>query len=437
MSVPVDAVHEIPVDALARDARRVSTGFVVAALVAMTLSAGLAATVFAAPWPDLYAPTALWFWLFAAVAFALLLLAARFRQAYTAAHLWLVAITLPLLVALVAACLYLLLPDNRRLALRAMSKEEIVALGMVGAAVLQLLAWLLVYPPLASVRLLRSHAGAGGVGFVGTMRDAAAATSPLYGPAGQRRTQVLEIAAMLLALAAFLVVNWLAWHRADMLLFMIGTILALMVVVAGYPIWRRLRTARATVGSLRQQDTRPPVLLLEAIEDEIAARRSLPWSPLRGTRLERLLERELGRRGPFAAIGVPDGPMPDLPSTRPDDGHDSRPSAFDQWSGTAQLILAVASGRMWARWELDRLIERRHLDKLVILMPAVSAEDARSRWENLAAKLKPTPWGEALGSIAAERLIALRLRPGGRITAVTGAGRGSLHYLLAIRLLTA
>lgn len=158
---------------------------------------------------------------------------------------------------------------------------------------------------------------------------------------------------------------------------------------------------------------------------------------MRGGRLEKVIARDLARRGPFVAVGAPDEPLPPLGAPRTGDGTDTWKSALQRWSDIAQLIVAVASATMWVRWELDRLIERRHLDKVVLLMPALPPDDQKARWDNLIAKLQSTPWGPTLQHVPHERLIALRFLRGGKVSVATGTQRLGMHYLLAMRLLAA
>lgn len=236
-------VHEIPIDGLARSARRASVAFIVVAAIALSIGAVLSVLVLGQALPDLSSPLALWCWLFTGLAFVYLVLSARLSLSFTRPHLWLVLATVPVFVALVVAFIATMLPDDKRAALRALSTEHIVIVGMIGAAIIQLLAWLLIYPPAAAVGLLRSKAGAGDLSFVDTMRDAVSAGSQRHAAASHRQSMLLEVAALVLALAAFLVVNWFAWHRSDIFLFMVATVLALPAMVAAYPLWRRFRAS--------------------------------------------------------------------------------------------------------------------------------------------------------------------------------------------------
>jgi hypothetical protein len=101
----------------------------------------------------------------------------------------------------------------------------------------------------------------------------------------------------------------------------------------------------------------------------------------------------------------------------------------------ARLIIKVAGPTKWIRWELDTIIDRGALSKLVILMPPGAPQARVGRWQNLMVELQSTPWGPALTSVDPMNLVALRFLADGKVSIVTGGKGRLIDYLLAVRLM--
>jgi hypothetical protein len=98
------------------------------------------------------------------------------------------------------------------------------------------------------------------------------------------------------------------------------------------------------------------------------------------------------------------------------------------------LIIQVIGPTKWIRWELDTIIERDALSKLIILMPPGWPDDRAARWQNVISALQPTRWGSSLAMVDPETVIAIGFFDDGGLSIVTGGKRRHIDYLLAFRL---
>lgn len=135
------------------------------------------------------------------------------------------------------------------------------------------------------------------------------------------------------------------------------------------------------------------------------------------------------------AIGAPTEPLPELGAARAYFSNDTWQSAIIRWVESAGLIITVIGPTKWIRWELDTIVERDALSKLIILMPPGWPDDRGARWQNLISGLQPTRWGSSLAMVDPETVIAIGFFDDGGLSIVTGVKRGYIDYVLAFRLL--
>src|SRR5262245_50961427 len=144
---------------------------------------------------------------------------------------------------------------------------------------------------------------------------------------------------------------------------------------------------------------------------------------------------KLGGSALFVAIGAPTEPLPELGAVRAYFSNDTWQSAIIRWIDLAALIIKVIGPTKWIRWELDTIIERNALSKLIILMPPGWPADRAARWQNVLAGLQSTRWGSSLAMVDSETVVAIGFFDDGGLSIVTGGKRRYIDYLLAFRLM--
>jgi hypothetical protein len=93
------------------------------------------------------------------------------------------------------------------------------------------------------------------------------------------------------------------------------------------------------------------------------------------------------------------------------------------WMDKARMIIVVPFGTEGVRWELQQVIEKDHLNKLLILFPLVASstvtgggwetmEEKRRRWQALDRSLASTSVPAMLQSVNFEHVLAIHFRPG-------------------------
>jgi hypothetical protein len=151
-----------------------------------------------------------------------------------------------------------------------------------------------------------------------------------------------------------------------------------------------------------------------------------------GDRLEEVLARQVRGVGPFVAIGAPTEPLPELGAARAYFSNDTWQSAIIRWVDLAGLIITVIGPTKWIRWELDTIIERDALSKLIILMPPGLPDDRAARWQNVISGIQATRWGSSLAMVDPETVIAIGSMMGDyRSSRAESAGTSTINTLSA------
>jgi hypothetical protein len=118
---------------------------------------------------------------------------------------------------------------------------------------------------------------------------------------------------------------------------------------------------------------------------------------------------------------------------------------------SARLIIVVAGLTKWVEWELDQVVKRGYVDKLIVLFPEkahvakttltwrppfyVRSSNAVARLEGVRTAFRNTPWANDLCSLdAPNRIRSLTFGPGGDVTLVAGASgsRNECHLAVLI-----
>ena len=158
---------------------------------------------------------------------------------------------------------------------------------------------------------------------------------------------------------------------------------------------RRLGSADARRLMLR--DPRPPVLYLRSFTDDrlrlwtaTLGRPSLVerFTPRRFDRFEEVLVRHLSRYGPVIAVNPPGTRLAPLGAARETIEPANWQSAVAGWMAHSALIVFLAPPSRVTQglhWELRTVAEHGQLDKALVVVPPVPAEQLQARWRALGA----------------------------------------------------
>ena len=175
-----------------------------------------------------------------------------------------------------------------------------------------------------------------------------------------------------------------------------GAGLGLLVLGAViFLVARRLGSADARRLMLR--DPRPPVLYLRSFTDDrlrlwtaTLGRPSLVerFTPRRFDRFEEVLVRHLSRYGPVIAVNPPGTRLAPLGAARETIEPANWQSAVAGWMAHSALIVFLAPPSRVTQglhWELRTVAEHGQLDKALVVVPPVPAEQLQARWRALGA----------------------------------------------------
>ena len=175
-----------------------------------------------------------------------------------------------------------------------------------------------------------------------------------------------------------------------------GAGLGLLVLGAViFLVARRLRAADARRLMLR--DPRPPVLYLRSFTDDrlrlwtaTLGRPSLVerFTPRRFDRFEEVLVRHLSRYGPVIAVNPPGTRLAPLRAARETIEPANWQSAVAGWMAHSALIVFLAPPSRVTQglhWELRTVAEHGQLDKALVVVPPLPAEQLQARWRALGA----------------------------------------------------
>lgn len=162
----------------------------------------------------------------------------------------------------------------------------------------------------------------------------------------------------------------LAWLLATALLHAAGSVL----------LERALRQRSPNAAAVLAADPRPPVLYLRPFDEDLRQDRQgrrlrfVP-APVMGLSLEQLISRLLGGLGPLVAIGRPGEALPPL-------GFARLYARDDEWQGSvlglldrAAAVVLVAGTSPGLLWELEQVLRRVPLSRVLIVIPAWPGHD--------------------------------------------------------------
>ncbi len=142
-------------------------------------------------------------------------------------------------------------------------------------------------------------------------------------------------------------------------------------LIAG-PLTRKgRRVLQPTAAEVQAADPRRPVLLLRSFRDDDA---EIVVSVddkgrVETDRLEEAIAPPFSPYGPLVAIGKPGEPMPHFGAARAYFGDADWKGAIARWMDQALVLLVVPGLTKGLGWEMERIAERRHGHKMLVLMP--------------------------------------------------------------------
>ncbi|RAU20280.1 hypothetical protein CU669_19125 [Paramagnetospirillum kuznetsovii] len=170
----------------------------------------------------------------------------------------------------------------------------------------------------------------------------------------------------------------------------------------------RRRYASPDARTVLARDTRPPVLLLRSfIDDELRMDDSgfLDNFYRSDRTFEEVVTDQLWGFGPVIAIGRPSEEVPMSGAVREYVSHDTWQQRVATLVDQAAMIVMILGPTPGFGWELQRMVQMKCLDKVVLVMPPLSDGKVEDRWKTLVAEL-------GLAEGAAEFASAARI-PGG------------------------
>jgi hypothetical protein len=337
--------------------------------------------------------------------------------------------------------------------------------GLLVLVLAVMLYWVALSPALAAIRLLATRLPPDDVPLpkmTATLEQTRTRPRALPSPLKRiaARAQALKAIACLTGLAgafaALRLVAPLFQDEPQVLAGLAGLALQLGTIYVVMHLWRRgQRLAAVDANEQLKHDTRAPILYLRSFQDDsvrLASSMVLAAKVEKGGalgafarflnrpapgqgRLEEALARQVRGIGPFVAIGAPTEPLPELGAARTYFSNDTWQSAIMRWVDLACLIIAMVGPTKWIRWELDTIIERDALSKLIILMPRGRPDDRAARWQNVTSALQPTRWASSLAMVDSETVIAIGFLDDGGLSIITGGKHEHIDYVLAFHLI--
>jgi hypothetical protein len=165
-----------------------------------------------------------------------------------------------------------------------------------------------------------------------------------------------------------------------------------LLVLGAVILWFARRLGSAEARRLMLRDPRPPVLYLRSFGDDKLRLRSATFgrpslierfTPRRFDRFEEVLVRYLSRYGPVIVVNPPGTRLASLGAARETIEPADRHSAVAGWMAHAALIVFLAPPSQVTQgvhWELRTVAEHGQLDKALVVVPPVSAEQLQARW---------------------------------------------------------
>jgi uncharacterized RDD family membrane protein YckC len=196
--------------------------------------------------------------------------------------------------------------------------------------------------------------------------------------------------------------------------------------------------------TLRAGDPRAPVLFLRSFQDDEKINYQQADGSLFDFSLESRLATHFSAIGPFIAVGEPKDKLPHLGAIRVQLSDAEWQGSVVGWMDEASLIVVMAGWTKWVSWELEGIVSRGHVGKLVLVFPQIKTRfwgkgrrqvSASGRLGNLNTAFSGTIWAAGLRKLQEvgkpERIRSIIFEPDGHVIAITSKARNRESYHLA------
>jgi hypothetical protein len=223
-------------------------------------------------------------------------------------------------------------------------------------------------------------------------------------------------------------------------------VFSLVVPFVGIPIQiaglalivRSRRYFQTQADELLKVDLRQPIVFLRSFEEEEVERevRRVTWSLGRflDYSVEARLYRHFQEYGPFIAIGSPRDNVPQIGAARMKLPDDQWQDVVTTWMQAANVIVMFAGMTNWLSWELMKVAEGEHAEKLLLIFRkgvsvlsagygatrfAEEKDNSAARFEAVRDAFYHTKWSPALAKIEkTDTLCAIAFHSAGSLTVV-------------------
>lgn len=204
----------------------------------------------------------------------------------------------------------------------------------------------------------------------------------------------------------------------------------LWVAAASLVAYRGLRHLQPPAAEVRAADTRAPVLILRAFNDDRLTMYRFAF--VTRTTFEEIVARVMRPLGPIITVGDPQEPLPRLGAAREYlRGGDWRIAVDALICEAAKLVFILGDTDNLA-WELRCVVARQRLADTLLLVPPVSERDAAERWAGLMKRDLGLPDRTLAASALPPGLVAVLFRRGQPVFVVSRR-RGVADYAVTIR----
>lgn len=171
----------------------------------------------------------------------------------------------------------------------------------------------------------------------------------------------------------------------------------------------------------QSRDRRAPTLYLRSFQDDGSD--TEPY-------FENMISAEARRIGPFVAIGAP-GRRPVRGASRAYYEATDWQNAVRRWIADCQIAVVVAHWTGGLAWELETLLQNGNEQKLVLLFPGGGDTGHKLRCSWARQRLKSFPFGPSLQQVDLSQVLAMIIRPGGRLVIIKGKKTNELAAAFA------
>ena len=211
------------------------------------------------------------------------------------------------------------------------------------------------------------------------------------------------------------------------------------VMLAGAALLRAGRArSRPDATSLRNADTRPPILYLRSFEDDdlalpvaLSPRRPLTeLFTLRTTDpFEESITWELDTYGPVTAVGRPGTDPTSLGAAREFLPNETWKDGVEDRMAAARAIVVVPGTTSGLEWEIAAITSAGHLDKTVFVLPPVEDEIEHARWRTVSGALGAV--GDTVDDLVLASVLTVQVADDGPVVTV-GRHRDEAGYRAAV-----